>query len=76
MKIITQLDLFDYSEIEVLGDLERLKYVIDNVPDDKIVEKLNKIRGKGRNEYPVVAMWNSILAMPVLGHSTVNDLRR
>ena len=41
MKIITQLDLFDYSEIEVLGDLERLKYVIDNVPDDKIVEKLN-----------------------------------
>lgn len=76
MKIITQLDLFDYSEIEVLGDLERLKYVIDNVPDDKIVEKLNKIRGKGRNEYAVVAMWNSIFAMPVLGHSTVNDLRR
>ena len=76
MKIITQLDLFDYSEIEVLGDLERVKYVIDNVPDDMIVEKLKKIRGKGRNEYPVEAVWNSLLAMPILGHDTVNSMRR
>lgn len=76
MKIITQISMFDYSEIEILGDLERCKLLIENVPDEKIVEKLIKIRGKGRNEYPVVAVWNSILIMPLLECSSVEQLRR
>lgn len=29
MKIISQLSVFDYSEIEILGDLERCKLLID-----------------------------------------------
>ena len=49
MKIITQISIFDYTEIEILGDLERCKLLIENVPDEKIVEKLLEIRGKGRN---------------------------
>ena len=68
--------MFDYSEIEILGDLERCKLLIENVPDEKIVEELIKIRGKGRNEYPVVAVWNSILIMPLLECSSVEQLRR
>ena len=76
MKIITQLSAFDYSEIEVLGDLERCKLVIDNAPDEEIVKKLKEIRGKGRNDYPVEAVWNSLLIMPVLECSTVEQLRR
>lgn len=76
MKIITQISMFDYSEIEILGDLERCKLLIENVPDEKIVEELIKIRGKGRNEYPVVAVWNSILIMPLLECSSVEQLRR
>ena len=76
MKIITQLSVFDYSEIEILGDLERCKLIIDNVPDEKIVNKLIEIRGKGRNEYPVIAVWNSILIMPALECSTIEQLRR
>ena len=76
MKIITQISAFDYSEIEILGDLERCKLLIDNVPDEKIVNKLIKIRGKGRNEYPIVAIWNSLLIMPLVECSTVEQLRR
>ena len=76
MKIIAQISAFDYSEIEILGDLERCKLLIDNVPDEKIVDKLIKIRGKGRNEYPVIAVWNSILIMPLLECSTIEQLRR
>ena len=76
MKIITQLSVFDYSEIEILGDLERCKLLIENIPDEKIVNKLIEIRGKGRNEYPVIAVWNSILIMPLLECSTVEQLRR
>ena len=37
MKIITQISVFDYEEIEILGDLERCKLLIDHVPDEKIV---------------------------------------
>ena len=76
MKIISQLSVFDYSKIEVLGDLERCKLLLDNVPDEKIVNKLIEIRGKGRNEYPVIAVWNSILIMPLLECSTIEQLRR
>ena len=76
MKIITQKTIFDYSEIEVLGDLERCKYIIENVPDKEIIDKLIEIRGKGRNEYPVVAMWNSIIIMPVIECSGIEQLRR
>ncbi len=76
MRIITQLSTFDYEEISILGDLERCKMLIDHVPDEKIVNKLNEIRGKGRNEYPVVAVWNSMLIMPLLECSSIESLRR
>lgn len=76
MKIITQISVFDYSEIEILGDLERCTLLINNVPDEKIVKKLKEIRGKGRNEYPIEAVWNSILIMPLLECSSVEQLRR
>ena len=76
MKIIPQLSIFDYREIEILGDLERCKLLIDNVPDEKIICKLQEIRGKGRNDYPVIPVWNSLLIMPLLECSKVEQLRR
>lgn len=76
MKIITQISVFDYSEIEILGDLERCKLLIDNVPDEKIINKLTEIRGKGRNEYPIIPLWNSLLIMPLIECSTIEQLRR
>ena len=76
MKIIPQITVFDYSEIEILGDLERCKLLIDNVDDKEIVDKLIKIRGKGRNDYPIVPVWNSLLIMPVIECSTIEQLRR
>ena len=41
--------------------MERLKRVLDNILDDKLILKVYKIREKGRNEYLVVAMWNSFM---------------
>ncbi len=76
MKIIPQITIFDYSEIEILGDLERCKLLIENVPDEKIINKLLEIRGKGRNDYPVIPVWNSLLIMPLLECSTAEQLRR
>ncbi len=76
MKIITQISAFDYDEITILGDLERCNMLINNAPDEKIINKLNELRGKGRNDYPVGPVWNSLLVMPLLECSTVEQLRR
>ena len=46
MKIITQISLFDDTQNENLGDLERLQKVFDNIPDDKLIRKLKEKRGR------------------------------
>ena len=76
MKIISQMSLFGYNEDEDLGDLERLQMVIDYILDDKIIHKLYKMRGKGRNDWPVEAMWNAFLASFVFEHRNISDLLR
>jgi transposase len=76
MAIIAQMRLFDYREIENLGDLERLRLVLEYLPDEEFMQHMEKGRGNGRNEYPVRAMWNSILAGIVFEHSSIESLRR
>ena len=45
MAIIPQVSMFVWSEIEELGDLERLRMVIENMPDEKLMRTLEKERG-------------------------------
>jgi transposase len=76
MAIIPQQRLFGWEEIEELGDLERLRLVLEYMPDEDLMEVLEQKRGNGRNDYPVRAIWNSILAGIVYQHSSVESLRR
>jgi hypothetical protein len=75
-KIISQYTFFDYSELEILGDLERLQLTLEGIDDEELMRRLEKRRGNGRNEYPVRVMWNLIIAMTVFGHKTVASFRR
>ncbi|KHO62849.1 transposase [Thermoanaerobacter sp. YS13] len=76
MAIIPQQTFFVWSEIENLGDLERLRLVLEYMPDEELMRVLEKERGKGRDDYPVRAMWNSILAGVVFEHTSIESLRR
>lgn len=76
MNIIPQMSLFDESEFEELGDLERLQMVLDALPDAVLIAKLYKIRGNGRNDWPCEAMWNSFIASFLFEHPTVDSLLR
>lgn len=76
MAIIAQQTLFVWSEIESLGDLERLRLVIEYMPDEELMNKLERERKKGRNDYPVRAMWNAVLAGVVYQHISIESLRR
>ena len=71
MKIIPQLSLFEENDFEELGDLERLQRVLATIPDERLIQRLNEIRGNGRNDWPVIGMWNAFIASFLFDHETV-----
>jgi hypothetical protein len=75
-KIISQMMVFDYIDIEKLGDLERLQLALEGIGDEELMKKLEDKRGHGRDDYPVRVMWNLYVAMKVFGHRTVASFRR
>ena len=76
MATIPQRQLFRWQEIEELGDLERLRLVLDHLPDEPLMEELERRRGYGRDDYPIRAVWNSVLAGIVFQHQSTEQLRR
>lgn len=76
MNNISQISIFDYREIENLGDLERLKIFFENLEDNELCKKLEIQRKNGRNDYPVRTMLNLIYAMKIFGHRSVESFRR
>ena len=76
MAIIPQQELFSWEEIEELGDLERLKLVVEYLPDEELMRRMERQRGQGRDDYPVRAVWNSVLAGVIFGHDSIESLRR
>ncbi len=76
MAIMPQQRLFGWEEIEGLGDLERLRLVLEHMPDEKLMRRLELKRGQGRDDYPLRAVWNSVLAGIVYQHPSVESLRR
>lgn len=76
MAIIPQIQLFNWNDVESKSDFRRLRYVLDFLPDEKLMRMLEGIRGKGRDDYPVRATWNAILAGVVFDHPSIESLRR
>jgi len=77
MAILPYQQLFVWSDIEELGDLERLRLVMDVLPDENLMQALESKRGRsGVDKYPIRAVWNSIIAGIVFQHPTIESLRR
>ena len=56
MATIQQTQLFVWSDIENLGDLERLNLLLNNIPDESLVLELERQRNKGIDE-----MFNTLI---------------
>ena len=65
-----------WQEIEDLEELGRLRLVLDHLPDEPLMVDMERERGRGRDDYPVGAVWNSILARIVYQHPSIESLRR
>ncbi len=76
MASIPQVGLFSRKGIEARSDLDRLRMVLSMIPDEGLMRELEAFRGKGRDDYPVRAVWNSLLAAVVYQHPSVASLRR
>lgn len=68
--------LFSWDDVERLPELRRLGFVLDNLPDEGVVSALESRRGRGRDEYPVRAMWRALVAGMVFGHESSASLLR
>jgi hypothetical protein len=68
--------LFSWQEVEARSDLQRFYLVRDHLPDARLVQYLEVMRGRGRDDYPVRAMWNAVLAGVVFQHPSLESLRR
>ena len=67
---------FSWRDVEALPDLERARLVLEVLPDEEIVAALEAGRGRGRNDYPVRAMWRALIAGVVFQHGSVQSLLR
>ena len=76
MAIIAQTKLFSWEKIDASSDLDRLRFVLESIPDEALMRKLESARGHGRNDYPIRPVWNSILAGIVFEHVSIASLRR
>ena len=76
MAITAQKSLFRWEDISELGDLERLLLVLKHLPDESLMRLPEEERAKGRDDYPIRPVWNSILAGIVCQHPTAEALRR
>ena len=80
MATIAQPYLFSWKEIDAASDLDRLRLLLSALPDEELVCLLEQLRGHGRNDYPVLPMWNAVIAGIVFQHPSaaalVRELRR
>jgi len=76
MAIIHQPQLFSWNDIEAHSDLHRLRMVLDSLPDEPLMRTLEAERKGRRDDYPVRAVWNSVLAGLVFQHPNIESLRR
>jgi Transposase DDE domain len=68
--------LFAWDAVEARSDLERFYLIRDHLPDRDLIEALEAKRGLGRDDYPVIPMWNAIIAGVVFQHESIELLQR
>jgi hypothetical protein len=74
--IIHQPQLFSWEQVEAASDLVRLRILLEAMPDEELMRTLEAERKGRRDDYPLRAVWNSVLAGIVFQHESVESLRR
>src|SRR3954470_23303730 len=80
MIIYAAKPLFAWDCLEDRPSLHTIKELLAALPDGKLLDSLRNARGKGRNDYPVHALWGVVVLRVALRHITTEavlaELRR
>jgi hypothetical protein len=80
MRIPVTRPLFAWDCLEDSPSLRTVRDFLDALPDAKLLEALRRWRGRGRDDYPVTALWGVCVLTPLLRHisveATLAELRR
>jgi len=76
MARIIQQKIFRWKDVEQSSELQRLRMVMEVMPDEELMKALEADRKGKRDDYPIRAVWNSILAAIVYQHISIESLRR
>jgi Transposase DDE domain len=73
MPIHATRPLFAWSELEDSPSLRTIRAVLDNLPDEQLLDGLQRARGNGRNDYPVRVLWGTVVLCVLCRHAWLND---
>jgi Transposase DDE domain/Transposase domain (DUF772) len=80
MRIAATQPLFAWECLEDSPSLQTVRELLASIPDAKLLESLHQARGKGRDDYPVTALWGVLVLTAALRHphieSCLAELRR
>jgi len=80
MRIAASRPLFAWECLEDSPSLRSVRDLLELLPDGQLLEALRRSRGRGRDDYPVTALWGVCVLTPLLRHGTVEatlaELRR
>jgi len=65
--------LFAWSELEDSPSLQTIRAVLSSLPDQELLDGLQKARGHGRNDYPVTVLWGVVVLSVLCRHVWLND---
>jgi hypothetical protein len=72
--------LFAWDELEDSPSLRTIRDLLAALPDARLLNSLREARGKGRDDYPVSALWGALVLRVALRHPTteavLGELRR
>jgi hypothetical protein len=72
MKIPLCKPLFAWDALEDSPALQTLRAFLATIPDERLLDSLRQARGKGRDDYPVAALWGTFLLAIVLRHHSMD----
>jgi hypothetical protein len=80
MRIDITKPLFAWDCLQDSPSLRTVRDFLHALPDAKLLDALRAWRGRGRDDYPVTALWGVCVLMPLLRHTTLEatlgELRR
>lgn len=71
MQIPSTAPLFAWGYLEDSPSLQTLGRLLEAVPDGPLLQALRERRGRGRNKYPVEALWGVVVLTIALRHTSI-----